>query len=74
MSVVSTVKPVQLSLVLQDGVDSKGNARYKRRMVGKIKPGANEQDVYEVASDIASLQTLPFIRVEQSAQTELDNV
>jgi hypothetical protein len=72
MSIVTAPETAQLVLVLQDGVDAKGNPRIKRKKFGAIRATATSQEVYDTASAIASLQTLSFLRAEQVVQTQIE--
>ncbi|WCK55904.1 DUF1659 domain-containing protein [Aneurinibacillus sp. Ricciae_BoGa-3] len=72
MSIVTAPESAQLVLVLQDGVDVKGNPRIKRRKLGPIRAAASSQEVYDTASAIASLQSLSFLRAEQVVQTQIE--
>lgn len=46
-----------LRLELQYGVDDAGNPVYRSRTMSNVKPTAAAQDVYDVATALAGLQT-----------------
>lgn len=72
MAIVTLPKNARLLLVLQDGVDAKGNPRLVNRTLGKVKADALPQDLYDVANVISSLQTLTFVGVQTSVVSELN--
>lgn len=71
MAIVTVPKNARLLLVLQDGVDAKGNPRLVNRTLGKVKAGVLPQDLYDVANAIGGLQTLSLVGVQESVVNEL---
>jgi hypothetical protein len=72
MAIVTVPKNARLLLILQDGVDGKGNPRLVNRTLGKVKTGVLPQDLYDVANAISGLQTLTFAGVQESLVNELN--
>jgi len=68
MAVQSIPLPSQIRLQLSVGV---GENRFVYRTVNNVKPTASDQDVYDVAVAIASLQSLPLVRVLRENDEEL---
>lgn len=72
MAIVTLPKSARMLLILQDGVDAKGNPRLVTRVLGKVKTGVLPQDLYDVATAIGSLQTMAFVGVQESLVNELN--
>lgn len=71
MAVVATPVQSSLRLVVQVGTDTNGNPVYRNRSYSRVKPGAPDDDVYEVANAIAELQINPLHAVQRLATDEL---
>jgi len=50
-----------------------GNNRFVYRTINNVKPEASDQDVYDVAVAIASLQSLPLVKVLRENDEELQS-
>lgn len=72
MAIISVPKNARMILILQDGVDAKGNPRLVNKALGKVKTDVLSQDLYDVATAISGLQTLTFAGVQQSVVNELN--
>ena len=56
----------QLRLVLEAGIDEKGNPKFKSKNFNNIKLTAAADALLDVAEAIAGLQTLTLVQVEQN--------
>lgn len=74
MPVLSTIKDSNLRLVLQTGVDAKGNPVFKTRSYGNIKPTASDQDIFNLAQQLAGLQIHVLDQVSRVNSFELTEV
>lgn len=72
MAIITVPKNARMILILQDGVDAKGNPRLLNRVLGKVKTEVLPQDLYDVATAISGLQTMTFAGVQQSLVNELN--
>ena len=62
-----------LRLELQTGVDEDGNPVFRNKSFGNDKPGASDQDLYDVAVSLAALQEFPLnnvLRIDNAHLTE----
>lgn len=55
----------QLRIIYQMGMNDKGEPIEKRKTFNNIEIGATADQLYATAEAIASLQTMPLLRVEQ---------
>ena len=60
-----------LRMVLQTGTDAKGNPVYRNRNLRSVKPGAADQDLFDVAQALAGLQEYPLAKVERVDESQL---
>jgi len=60
-----TVDSKQLRIIYQAGVKDNGDSIEKRKTINNVEIGATAAQLYATAQAIASLQTLPLIKVEQ---------
>ncbi len=74
MPVLSTLKDSALKLIVQTGVDAKGNPVFKTRSYGNIKPSASDQDIYALAQQLASLQVHTLEQVSRVNSFELAEI
>lgn len=64
MAVVDVRENVRLKLELDGGVE--GNKQIiKSKTLSKVKPTVENEDLYEAAKSLASLQTLPLYKVKR---------
>jgi hypothetical protein len=71
MAVVATPVQSSLRLVVQAGTDTNGNPVYRNRSYSRVKPGAPDADVYDVANVLAGLQAHPLHGIQRLATNEL---
>jgi hypothetical protein len=71
MAIVSTELEGKVTLVLNNGVDGDGNTLSKNKSFSKLKPAAADEDIYSVASGMASLQEKSVIAVRKSEEYDL---
>jgi predicted transport protein len=62
----TVIQDRQLRLVLEAGVDEKGNPTFKSKNFNNIKLTAAADALLDVAEAIAGLQTLTLVQVEQN--------
>ncbi|MFZ5753585.1 MAG: DUF1659 domain-containing protein [Bacillota bacterium] len=74
MPVLSTLKDSSLKLIMQTGVDEKGNPVFKTRSYGNIKPSASDQDIYTLAQQLAGLQVHTLDQVSRMNNFELTEI
>jgi hypothetical protein len=72
MAVTGRKADVQVVLLFQDGLDGKGNAKMLKKVYKNVTPTTTQEDIYEIASALAGLQTLPFAGVQQVVSNELE--
>ncbi|BAF58602.1 hypothetical protein PTH_0421 [Pelotomaculum thermopropionicum SI] len=54
-----------LRLELRVGVDQSGNPVYRNRSFSNVKPGASDQDLFDVAGALAALLEYPLNSVSR---------
>lgn len=70
MAVVDIKENVRLKLELDGGMD--GNRQIiKSKILSKVKPTVENEDLYSVAQSLADLQTLPLFKVKRLEEIEL---
>lgn len=70
MAVIDIKETVRLKLELDGGME--GNKQIiKSKIYPKVKPTAENADVYGVAQSLASLQTLPLSKVKRLEEIQL---
>ncbi|MBA1334019.1 MAG: hypothetical protein HPY66_1503 [Firmicutes bacterium] len=70
------VQPVdsRLRIRLEIGQDDQGNPKYSTRTYSGIKAGAADQDVYDIAVALISLQEFPAASIDRINQVEMVDV
>ncbi|CEP68839.1 Protein of unknown function DUF1659 [Moorella glycerini] len=71
MAVISTPLATTLRLQVQTGTDATGQPVYRVRSYSRVKPSASDQDVYDVAQAIGSLQVHPVNAVSRVNENDL---
>ncbi|NLV76580.1 MAG: DUF1659 domain-containing protein [Tissierellia bacterium] len=70
MAVVDVKENVRLKLELDGGMD--GNRQIiKSKTFTKVKPTAENEDIYEVAESLADLQAYPIYKVKRLEEIHL---
>ena len=65
MAVVNIPESTNLRLMVQTGTDANGEPVLRARTYSRIKTSALDQDVYDAAAAIASLQVHPLNAVQR---------
>ncbi|HHX50200.1 MAG TPA: DUF1659 domain-containing protein [Clostridia bacterium] len=71
MPVIATPLYSSLRLVVQVGVDGEGNPVNRFRTYQRVKPEATDQEVFEVAQNLAGLQDYPLNGVQRILTSDL---
>ncbi|RKD32320.1 DUF1659 domain-containing protein [Thermohalobacter berrensis] len=71
MAVTSTVQSSKLRIQLDGGVDGDGKQIIKSKTYSKVKTTATNDDIYNVATNLAGLQTYPVYAVKRIDEVEL---
>ncbi|WP_406678042.1 DUF1659 domain-containing protein [Moorella sp. ACPs] len=71
MAVISTPLATTLRLQVQTGTGANGQPVYRVRSYSRVKPSASDQDVYDVAQAIGSLQVHPVNAVSRVNENDL---
>ncbi|MGI9951656.1 DUF1659 domain-containing protein [Moorellaceae bacterium AZ2] len=71
MAVVVTPISASLQLQVQVGTNSEGEPVYRWRTFNRVKPGAADQDLWDVAQALAALQTYPVVSVSRVQESSL---
>lgn len=71
MAVVSTPVDSKLKISVQTGLDDKGDAILRSRSYNKVKTTAPDEDLMDVAKQIAGLQIHPVNAVYKVTQSHL---
>jgi Protein of unknown function (DUF1659). len=72
MAVTATRVTTEMILVIENGAGASGQTFSKSRIYKYVKPDATIDDIYEVAQDIASLQTKNVLAVQTRNTDELE--
>lgn len=70
MAVVGIKESVRLKLELDGGMDGDRQI-IKSKTYSRIKPEAEDEDLYEVAASLVGLQTLPLSKVKKLEEIHL---
>lgn len=73
MPVVSNLVETTMQLLFEAGVDEKGDPVFKKSYFHNVKPTSTEQDIYDVATALASLQQYTLNKVYKEDLSSLDN-
>lgn len=71
MPVIATPLSSSLRLLVQVGVDGKGNPINRLRTYQRVKPEAPDQEVFEVAQALAGLQEHPLNGIQRILTSDL---
>jgi len=74
MAVLTDRVSSRLSLVFKTGEDAQGMPILKRKAYSRINPAAADEAVYEIATALASLQTLPLYGVERIDTNSVEEI
>lgn len=72
MAVTATHVATEMILVIDNGAGASGQALSKSRIYKYVKADATIDDIYEVAQDIASLQSKNVLAVQTRSTDELE--
>lgn len=66
-------RKINSSIVLQveSGVSPDGSAVYSARTISKIDPELSNEDAYEFAAAVSTLQSLPVWSIQRTEKSEL---
>ncbi|KGX86903.1 DUF1659 domain-containing protein [Pontibacillus litoralis] len=62
----SSIKHSQLQLVLENGIDSKGNPVFKNKNFNNVKTDATADQLFTVANALGSLQQHSIMEIERN--------
>ncbi len=70
-----SVRPVdaRLQIQLDMGQDQNGRRITRTRTLNRVKPGVSDEDLYNIAAALASLQSHPVIAIRKTAQFDYVN-
>ncbi len=71
MPVVSSPLATSLRLQVQTGTDVDGKPVYRMRSYSRVKPAAADQDAYDVAQALGSLQVHPINAISRVNENDL---
>lgn len=71
MAVINTPLSTVLRLQVQAGTDAAGNPLYRVRSFSRVKPSAGDQDVYDIAQVLGSMQVHPVNAISRVNENEL---
>jgi len=74
MAVVNTPLATSLRLQVQTGTDAGGSPLYRVRSYSRVKPDAADQDVYDIAQALGSLQVHPVNAISRVNESDLSEV
>ncbi|OEH85565.1 hypothetical protein BHU72_15010 [Desulfuribacillus stibiiarsenatis] len=72
MAVISDRIDTRVALVLNVGLDEKGNMKLSKKTYSRIKPAVTDEAIFNVANAIASLQDFELHGVERLDTNALD--
>ncbi|MCL6560286.1 MAG: DUF1659 domain-containing protein [Firmicutes bacterium] len=71
MAVLATPVDSSLQIIVQTGVDGNNKPVYKTRSYARVKTDATDQNVMDVAAQLAGLQAHPVNSIRRVIETEL---
>ncbi|WP_258359429.1 DUF1659 domain-containing protein [Moorella sulfitireducens (nom. illeg.)] len=71
MAVISTPLATSFRIQVQTGTDTNGQPVYRLRSYSRVKPAATDQDVFDVAQAIGTLQVNPVIAISRLNENDL---
>lgn len=74
MAVTTNPMDTRLRLVFYVGDDIEGNPIEKTKSFSRVKPTADNQDLYDVAQSLASLQSYTLVQTERSERSALEEI
>ncbi len=74
MPVNAIAQDSKLRLKLDDGVNENGNQVLKSKTLSGVKATAVDEDIYNVAVSLSSLQTKPLVSVKRIDEVDLEEV
>lgn len=63
--------PSKLKITFDNGVDEKGKTKKRTKTYSNIKPSANDQDVYDVATTFVGLQVDTALEIGRLDEKEI---
>lgn len=71
MAINLTPLTTKLKMQFDGGLDGDGKQIVKSKTYSKVKPTASNEDIYAVATSLASVQSLPIVSVRRLEEVEL---
>jgi len=66
--------PVRLQIQLDMGQDQNGRRITRTRSLNRIKPEISDEDLYNIATALASMQSHPVVAIRKTSQFDYVNV
>jgi len=66
--------PVRLQIQLDMGQDQTGRRITRTRSLNRIKPEISDEDLYNIATALASMQSHPVVAIRKTSQFDYVNV
>ncbi|MGI6226793.1 MAG: DUF1659 domain-containing protein [Peptococcales bacterium] len=74
MAIITTALGSRVQVIVKTGEDEKGNPILKTRTYNRVKADASDDNIYEFATTIASLQKHPLDMVDRVNEVRLTEV
>ncbi|QZY55852.1 DUF1659 domain-containing protein [Crassaminicella profunda] len=71
MAVSAKLGPSKVKITFSNGVDEKGKEKRRSKSYSNIKPAANDQDIYDVATTLIGLQNSKALEVQRLDEKEI---
>lgn len=71
MAVTTTAIDSEMVLVVEDGTTASGATKYRNSYLADLKPDADNQNVFDTAVALFTLQTKPVAAVQRRDLTEI---
>lgn len=71
MAVVSQPVSANLRIILQTGMDENNKPIYRTKTYSRVKPSTSDEDLMDVAKQLANLQIHPVGGIRRLVETEL---